>query len=100
MDINEMKAIKEYYDANENSEKDILSELSALENKVVNTPFNPQNNDILDIYDIMDKIAGWQLELVKVLKKSVRYEMSAELLSKTYEKSNNESFAEYWNFSR
>src|SRR5271157_1961875 len=92
--IENLEKLKVAFDVNENKQKEIEKELLEIEVKIINKKFNPKDNNIMEIYDIMDNISDWKIQLSKVLKKSIRYEMSAELLGKTFEKVNNDIFAD------
>lgn len=94
-DKEKLEEIKNKYDENENKQAEIDIELNEVESMVVSKKFNPSNEDILDIYDIMDEVSSWQLKLLKTHKKAIRYEMSAELLGKTFEKVNNDLYCTF-----
>lgn len=93
--VEKLKKIKEQFDKDENKETELENDIQTLSGKLTNYRFNPQDNNIVDIYNIMDVIAEQQIEFSKVMVKCHRYEMASELLNKSCESVFNDVHSEF-----
>jgi hypothetical protein len=83
--VENLKKAKEQFDKDENKEEELDKDIKSISGKLTNYKFNPQDNNIVDIYNIMDVIAELQIEFSKIMVKGIRYEMASELLQKSCE---------------
>ena len=93
--VEKLDKIKKGFDKDENKEVELVEEISNMSGKLVNYKFNPQDNNIVDIYNIMDVISPLQIEFGKIMVKCIRYEMASELLVKSCESIYNDLHCDY-----
>lgn len=89
-----LKEIKKEYDTNNRLEEKIENELTAISKKVINKKFNPNNTDIIEIYDIMDSFSDIQRGMRDVWDMAIFYDSSTQALLKTFQNSYKELYNE------
>lgn len=84
--MDKLESVKNKFDESENLHANIEKDIRDMQDTLKVYKFNPQENDISEIYNIMDVIAEAQITFSKYTVKAIRYEMASELLYKTNEK--------------
>lgn len=84
--MQKLESVKNKFDESENLHSDIEKDIQTMQVALQVYRFNPQENDISEIYNIMDIIAESQIAFSKNTVKAIRYELASELLYKTNEK--------------
>jgi len=85
--LEKLKAVKEQFDTEHRIEKDIESKLKEVSDKIINKKFNPNNNNIIEIYDIMDDFSDVQKDITNLWAMSMSYDSSTQALLKTFQNS-------------